>query len=316
MTNDPEIDDAIEQVPAAPTALWVERDGRRVEVPIKAVNTEEYLALLRGAFKAAGRTAGSIAKYTHIPRSTVYSFTSPKKPALPKYREQLEAFLKACKLTDPQVRAMLQLWAELKEQPAVEDEVLDGELVEGAQVGELIPLRKADAASGAGTELIRASEIGRLLDRTRSGELGMDGLVQSLQRLAGQNGDVHVHGNISINVSSRTESTTNTVEQSAEHASAGDDAEGRGATGSAQQRPKARKQGRLRQQIEALAGSSLLGDEKSRFRNLLVLMMLVALIVFGMVAVVFPDRALPVVGIILIIGTVGVTLIKMTYRKH
>ncbi len=306
MTTEPESSVIPEPASEWPVMVWVQRDGHRVEVPIEASTAEEYLALLRGVFKVAGRTAGTIAKYTGMPRSTVYSYTSPKKPALPKYRDQLESFLIACKLTETQVQAMLTLWVTLKDEPHVVEQVVHAaELVEDEPAGDVLPLRKAEVVTTKpGTDLVRASDIGKLLDRTHSGELDMNGLMQALHQLTGQTRDVHVHVHGNINITSTTTSTTNTSSTTKSDV---------GETSPTDQPRDVATPHRL-SDGEARTEHSLFGDAKSRFRNMLVLMTIVAIIGFGLIAVLVPDRAVITAGVIAIVGMMGAALVWLTRK--
>ncbi|MER7450420.1 hypothetical protein ABTW96_09035 [Nocardia beijingensis] len=72
-----------------------------------------YMAMLRRIHEVSGRTAGQIAASSGLPRSTAYRFIDPKNNSLPKNREQLRAFLIACRLPDEHVTGMLRLWAEV-----------------------------------------------------------------------------------------------------------------------------------------------------------------------------------------------------------
>lgn len=85
------------------------------ELEITAASAPEFLALLRKVQARSGRTAGQLAKYTGLPRSTVYNFVSEKNVALPRKPGQVQRFCHGCRLTDAQIDQVMQLWEKLDE---------------------------------------------------------------------------------------------------------------------------------------------------------------------------------------------------------
>ncbi|MCG8919435.1 helix-turn-helix domain-containing protein [Actinokineospora sp. PR83] len=104
-------------------------------LPITAATEAEFLALLRAILTRSGRTAGQVATYTGMPRSTAYRYVSEKNTSLPKDPEQLRAFAQACRLPSEHVEELLATWQHLREQATAleattSDGVVDAEIVD------------------------------------------------------------------------------------------------------------------------------------------------------------------------------------------
>ncbi|MGW5703853.1 hypothetical protein [Amycolatopsis japonica] len=126
------------------------RNGRDT-IEFDAGSVEEFMRMLRGIRAASGRTAGKVASYSGLPRSTAYHFDSPKNTTLPRDREQVEKFVRACKLNPLQVARVLWLWDQLAEKTPAEIEFVDAELVSLDQDGQahsLIPQGLRDSRGG------------------------------------------------------------------------------------------------------------------------------------------------------------------------
>jgi hypothetical protein len=98
-----------------------------------ATSAAEFMRLLREIQRQANLTAGQIAVYSggKLPRSTAYHFVSKTNNKLPKSREQVEAFCRACRLSEGQTQAVLHSWEALTPTPAPGSEpVVDAELVD------------------------------------------------------------------------------------------------------------------------------------------------------------------------------------------
>ncbi|MFI1241436.1 hypothetical protein [Nocardia salmonicida] len=76
-----------------------------------------YMAMMRRVHEVSGFTAGQISVFSKLPRSTAYRFIDPKNTTLPKNRDQVEAFLRACRMPSQQVVRMLNMWDELSGLP-------------------------------------------------------------------------------------------------------------------------------------------------------------------------------------------------------
>ncbi|WP_328664622.1 hypothetical protein [Nocardia salmonicida] len=72
-----------------------------------------YMAMMRRVHEVSGFTAGQISVFSGLPRSTAYRFIDPKNTTLPKNRDQVESFLRACRMPSQQVVRMLNMWDEL-----------------------------------------------------------------------------------------------------------------------------------------------------------------------------------------------------------
>ncbi|MFI6040478.1 hypothetical protein ACIA8C_02525 [Nocardia sp. NPDC051321] len=72
-----------------------------------------FMAMLRRIHQLSGLTAGQIAVSSGLPRSTAYRFIDPKNTTVPKSRDQVGAFLLACRLSREGVLHMLELWDEV-----------------------------------------------------------------------------------------------------------------------------------------------------------------------------------------------------------
>lgn len=106
------------------------------ELVIAAKTEAEFTALLRDILRRSGRTAGQVARFANLPRSTAYHFVSERNTSLPKDPDRVRAFAWACKLTADEVDKLLDLWVKLHQRStgAIElaagrDVVYDAELV-------------------------------------------------------------------------------------------------------------------------------------------------------------------------------------------
>ncbi|MFC6010159.1 hypothetical protein [Nocardia lasii] len=87
-----------------------------------------YMAMLRRIHEVSGLTAGQIAAFSGLPRSTAYRFIDRKNNTLPKNRTQVEAFLKACRVSRGNITRMLVLWDEVSGN-AEPDAATDGRIL-------------------------------------------------------------------------------------------------------------------------------------------------------------------------------------------
>ncbi|MGW6123093.1 hypothetical protein ACWFRF_28910 [Nocardia sp. NPDC055165] len=76
-----------------------------------------YMAMLRRIHEVSGLTAGQIAVFSGLPRSTAYRFTDRNNTTLPKNRDQVAAFLRACRVPQHNVDRMLEMWDEVSGNP-------------------------------------------------------------------------------------------------------------------------------------------------------------------------------------------------------
>lgn len=83
------------------------------ELDLAADSPSQFMAMLRRMREWSGRTAGQIALYGQLPRSTAYRFVSPKNCTLPISADQVEAFALGCRLDPDQVTRVLQIWSRL-----------------------------------------------------------------------------------------------------------------------------------------------------------------------------------------------------------
>ncbi|WP_169815266.1 hypothetical protein [Nocardia vulneris] len=93
------------------------------ELELSAGTVEEFMAMLRNILHKSGMTAGKVAKLAKIPRSTAYRFADRTNITLPARVEQVERFVRACRLRDDQITRVLRTWHELNgtlEEAAVE----------------------------------------------------------------------------------------------------------------------------------------------------------------------------------------------------
>lgn len=79
----------------------------------KAAGAEAFMAMMRRVHEASGLTAGQVAAYSGLPRSTTYRFLDSKNTTLPKNRDQVEAFLDACRVPRRSIDRMLEMWDEI-----------------------------------------------------------------------------------------------------------------------------------------------------------------------------------------------------------
>ncbi|OXR40233.1 hypothetical protein B7C42_07658 [Nocardia cerradoensis] len=80
-----------------------------------------FMAMLRRVHEVSGLTAGQIAVSSGLPRSTAYRFIDPKNKTVPKNRDQVGAFLQACRISRAGVLQMLELWDEVNGVAAAPD---------------------------------------------------------------------------------------------------------------------------------------------------------------------------------------------------
>jgi hypothetical protein len=64
-----------------------------------------------------GTSGRGTSAFSGLPRSTAYRFIDPKNTTLPKNRDQVEAFLRACRLAPQSIIRMLNLWDEVSGNP-------------------------------------------------------------------------------------------------------------------------------------------------------------------------------------------------------
>jgi len=311
--------------PLAPRREEVEivRDGRRLRVPIIADTVDEYLALLRGVLKASGRTAGKIASYHKIPRSTAYSFTSPDNHALPKKRSQLRRFLEGCKLAEPQIVEMLNLWYALR---AAEVEKRDSEKLDGAATSagtELVRLPRSDLAPTRqidGATWVQAHVIDDLVTEANEGQRSIDDLLAALRMLT-NGGTFNAYGDIHINIGS-TNGRNNEHDEPPEPFrtdGAGTSTEDN-AVSPARRRLRRLQIGRSLVQFEAddrggEAGSGYVSSgaftqEQARFRNRLLSIVLAAILLFGFIGILFPVQVTVFTSILIVFTMLAFVLLK------
>lgn len=85
-----------------------------VRSPLLEICTPPDLARLLGsAMAAAGLTVRQLAARTAISRSQIYLLTDPTRGSLPRNREQLDTFLRACRLRETDIRFVLYRWEQL-----------------------------------------------------------------------------------------------------------------------------------------------------------------------------------------------------------
>jgi hypothetical protein len=81
---------------------------------VQATTTAEFGALLRLVRQRSGLTVPKVAEAAGLPRSQAYALVSKDRAVLPVKGEQVEAFVRACGLSTPQVERVLRLWTELR----------------------------------------------------------------------------------------------------------------------------------------------------------------------------------------------------------
>ncbi|MET8848465.1 hypothetical protein [Amycolatopsis sp. NPDC004625] len=110
---------------------------------LNAETEAEFMQLMRDMLTASNRTAGKVAAYAKLPRSTAYHFVSPKNTRLPKDREQVKAFAQACRLNPIQVNRVLWLWDRLNAaaENSADLDVIDAELVDSVNVPRALTLQ-------------------------------------------------------------------------------------------------------------------------------------------------------------------------------
>lgn len=105
--------------PIAPTLP----SDRQDEVTVTPVDSSaDFMALLRRIHARSGLTAGQIAASSGLPRSTAYRFINAGNNTLPKHRDQVVAFLRACRLQERAVQSVVRIW-ELLSGHATSDEL-------------------------------------------------------------------------------------------------------------------------------------------------------------------------------------------------
>jgi hypothetical protein len=97
-----------------------------------------FMAMLRRVHELSGLTAGQIAAVSGLPRSTAYRFIDRSNRSLPKNRNQLHAFLRACRLPTESMIKLLSLWDELTGQPAGSSGADPATEIEGWEEGDLV----------------------------------------------------------------------------------------------------------------------------------------------------------------------------------
>lgn len=103
-----------------------------------------YMAMLRRIHELSGLTAGQIAAYSGLPRSTAYRFIDRKNNTLPKNRDQVEAFLNACRVPQRNIDRLLELWDEVSGNP-VRQNASAGRVVLELPADDNAPPQKAEA---------------------------------------------------------------------------------------------------------------------------------------------------------------------------
>ncbi|GGN65911.1 MnhB domain-containing protein [Nocardia rhizosphaerihabitans] len=105
-----------------------------------------YMAMLRRIHEVSGFTAGQIAIYSGLPRSTAYRFIDPNNNTLPKNRNQVEAFLHACRVPQRNVDRMLELWDEVSGNPIRQNASAGRVLPPAEDDDTALPIRKKSSA--------------------------------------------------------------------------------------------------------------------------------------------------------------------------
>jgi hypothetical protein len=155
-------DDAATAEPVLDTALPVGVDRVSFsELVLEAASEAEFVEMLRQIQKRSGRSAGKISAYTGgvVPRATAYHFVAATTKRMPTRREQLEKFVIACGLNTIQVRRVLWLWDQLREDTATKAQAASrGSVVEGVLVeqtsGALVLRSGQELVSQAGAERV------------------------------------------------------------------------------------------------------------------------------------------------------------------
>lgn len=73
-----------------------------------------FMAMLRRIHETSGLTAGQVAAFSGLPRSTAYRFISKQNNSLPKNRNQVQAFLDACRVPERSATTILSMWDEIR----------------------------------------------------------------------------------------------------------------------------------------------------------------------------------------------------------
>ncbi|MGV9408341.1 hypothetical protein ACWDOP_00385 [Nocardia sp. NPDC003693] len=87
-------------------------------VPSVVRDSAAFMKMMREMHAGSGRTAGQIAAFARMPRSTAYRFIQADNDTLPKSRGQVERFAEGCRLGPDQVEAVLRHWDLLTEEEA------------------------------------------------------------------------------------------------------------------------------------------------------------------------------------------------------
>ncbi|MGW5455897.1 hypothetical protein [Nocardia sp. NPDC003979] len=72
------------------------------------------MAMLRRIHETSGLTAGQVAAFSGLPRSTAYRFINKQNNSLPKNRNQVQAFLDACRVPERSAATILGMWDEIR----------------------------------------------------------------------------------------------------------------------------------------------------------------------------------------------------------
>ncbi|MBF6138265.1 hypothetical protein IU501_35420 [Nocardia otitidiscaviarum] len=101
-----------------PTAESEEDDKQPLQESALEANTAtEFMAMLRQILHASKMSAGQVSTLAKLPRSTAYRFVDPKNTTLPSRPEQVERFVRACRLRDDQIARVMRIWHKLKGTP-------------------------------------------------------------------------------------------------------------------------------------------------------------------------------------------------------
>ncbi|MFB7837819.1 protein kinase [Streptomyces sp. NPDC056056] len=84
-----------------------------VSLIVEARDAEQFFNGLRHLRDASGRSAGQIAQFAGMPRSSAYRFVSECKKGLPRKPARLEQFCQGCKLTPEQTKQVIASWSRL-----------------------------------------------------------------------------------------------------------------------------------------------------------------------------------------------------------
>lgn len=82
---------------------------------VTAGSGSEFRALLTRVREHAGLSGGQVAQISGINRRVVYHLGYARVSNLPPNREQVEDYLKACRLADESLSLVMELWAALRQ---------------------------------------------------------------------------------------------------------------------------------------------------------------------------------------------------------